>query len=194
LVSSSPWARAEEVSKDSPSLVSRELAAIEAELLQTRSELRKRRVELEFLEERVSKHTVAARRPDDATEGDPEVKELEKRLASLETEYGEYIGKAGGFHPTAQALRRRIESMQHLLQVRLEKLRSEETPGTREIRDRIDYLTRLEKRLLADAESLRATTTPTAKAGLEGRLERMEAELREIKAVLKELAARSKKK
>jgi capsular exopolysaccharide synthesis family protein len=60
--------------------------------------------------------------PEEVADNDTEIRELEKRISLLEIEYGEFVQKGGARMPTAQAIKRRLESVRQLCDERRQKV------------------------------------------------------------------------
>jgi hypothetical protein len=186
----------------------KELAAVEQELLEVRSELRRRKVELSLLkdkEQATRKEKLTREQAEKAVAEDRWMQTYQQRLAELHKIIEGVRAEAvrGEREPTLIALRkdlaevkRQIAARRALLLATLPRQWNEEAAArvrkeAPPLQERIALLTRLEAVLAEEARRLGARVGPAREGD---RVDRLEQEVRQLKAAVQELTAALKKK
>jgi hypothetical protein len=172
----------------------KELEATEAELLQTRSELRRKKVELAVLVERLKrgdgKSAVAEHVLGDILARDAVYTSLMARVQAIKNMLAEprRVPELEDLEKQMVARRQQIlGSLEQQAQKGFEQ-------KILDVQDRIAYLTQLDKTLADDAARLRARLGEGKGESTEQRLERLERQIKELHRALKELAEQTRKK
>jgi len=191
-----------------PELARQELDAIEAELLHTRSELRKRKVELVVMKERAKRDADAGRASlseqtlEDLLARDPDYATLLTRLREVDAEFARLKSvtnaaagdkRLKGLEEHRRSLASSLDERRKNLATRLEKgVTITTSERVRDAEDRIAYLTKLEEALTSDAVKLRVAINKET-GSEDARVERLEGELRKLKATIQELMNQKKR-
>jgi hypothetical protein len=161
----------------------KELEAIEAELLQTRSELRRRKLDLSFLQTRIKEGRI---KDGSGAERDAEVLALSAKVRHLEDIVQELRRTAGRELPALKMAEEQLAVTRQALDKRRAQATTEATLlKVREAEERIAYLTELEKILHDTAAGLRARLREAGVETTEQRLERLERRVKELGDQLK---------
>jgi hypothetical protein len=176
------------------------LAATEKELLQVRSERRRLEVELELQEEKKPGNVPPPESLlDEQVDRDPSVKQQRDRIARLESVL-EDITKtvASPNEPTLEKTRQQLRSAREALEARRKELRAVAARQVQEkkqaadrttaaqLREKIAYLSRLEKKLAEEVKRLRDQAGQLGTGAVD--LESIRDEIAQAEAVLKKVS------